>query len=108
MGKMSKEKGKRGEREVAELLRGNGWHARRGQQFAGGTDSPDVVSTLPDVHIEVKRSESIQVYKALEQATNDAKANEMPTVWHKKNGQDWVVILTANDFLRLMEKVASI
>ena len=37
-------KGKVGEREFAELLRAHGFDARRGQQFAGGADSPDVVS----------------------------------------------------------------
>ena len=105
MGKLSKEKGKRGEREVAELLREHGWNARRGQQFTGGGDSPDVVSTLPGVHIEVKRTETLQLYPAMQQAADDAASGCMPTVWHRRSGKEWIVILTAQDFLRLMEKV---
>ena len=33
MSKMSREKGKRGEREFCELLREHGFDARRGQQY---------------------------------------------------------------------------
>lgn len=52
----SRDKGKRGEREFASLLREHGFDARRGQQFAGGADSPDVVSdALAWLHVEVKR-----------------------------------------------------
>ena len=40
MGKTSREKGKRGEREVAGLLRSYGYDARRGVQYHGGEDSP--------------------------------------------------------------------
>ena len=37
-------KGKAFERQVAHILSDNGFPARRGQQFAGSPDSPDVVS----------------------------------------------------------------
>ena len=51
----SRQKGKVGEREFAALLRVHGFDARRGQQFAGGGDSPDVVSgALRWLHIEVR------------------------------------------------------
>lgn len=54
MSKFSRDKGARGEREFRDLLREHGFEARRGQQFAGGNDSPDVVTDLP-CHVEVKR-----------------------------------------------------
>jgi hypothetical protein len=45
----SRNKGKRGELEAAHMLTHEGFPARRGQQFSGGTDSPDVVcESLPD------------------------------------------------------------
>ena len=51
----SNQKGKRGEREAAALLRKLGFEARRSQQYAGGVDSSDVTcESLPNVHIEVK------------------------------------------------------
>ena len=39
----SREKGKRGERQWRDELRANGYGARRGQQFCGSAESPDVV-----------------------------------------------------------------
>jgi Holliday junction resolvase len=45
MGRKSREKGKRGELELAaELRRLFGIEARRGVQYCGGGDSPDVVA----------------------------------------------------------------
>ena len=101
MGRMSKNKGKLGEREVAELLRANGIPARRGVQYAGGNDSPDVIG-LDGVHIEVKRSETLALYPALEQALGDCKPGDIATVWHRRNGRRWVVMLYAEDFLAMV------
>lgn len=99
MGKSQRDKGKRGEAEVARILRAHGYDARRGVQHHGGPDSPDVTG-LPGYHIEVKRTESLRLYDALEQSSMDAGSNEVPTVWHRRNGRRWVVILDAEDFLR--------
>jgi Holliday junction resolvase len=106
MSKMSKEKGKLGEREVAALLKEHGFEARRGQQFAGGGDSPDVVHNIPGIHIEVKRTEQFNLWAALDQAEQDKRPTEMPTVWHRKNGKKWVVVLAAQDFLKLVKESA--
>jgi Holliday junction resolvase len=40
MGKINSNKGARYERELARYFEENGFPARRGQQFAGGGDSP--------------------------------------------------------------------
>jgi hypothetical protein len=49
----SREKGKRGERQWRDELREQGFAARRGQQFSGGAESPDVVcDSLPWMHFE--------------------------------------------------------
>ena len=51
----SRQKGARGERECAAYLRSIGIaDCRRGQQFSGSKDSPDVVTSLTNVHIECK------------------------------------------------------
>lgn len=91
MGKASRDKGKRGEREVAALLREHGFEARRGVQYRGGADSPDVVG-LPGVHIEVKRTERLDLYGALEQSRRESGEGETPVVIHRRNGREWVVI----------------
>ncbi len=73
MSKMSKEKGKHGEREVAELLRKYGFDARRGQQFSGGDGSPDVVHNIEGLHIEVKRTEKFDLESAMTKALSVLK-----------------------------------
>ncbi len=104
MGRMSRAKGARGEREWAQFLRGYGLHARRGQQFSGSPDSPDVVCGDMPIHWEVKRTESLSVYKALEQASNDCGTDNTPVVAHRRSRRDWLVILTAEDFMTLLGK----
>ncbi len=97
-GKFSKSKGKRGERqardEFAELLRMpiGKEGVFRGVQYQGGTDSPDVVIKGIDLHVEVKRVESLNLYKALEQAREDAGSKPY-CVWHKKNQKPSVLII---------------
>ena len=68
----SREKGKRGERQWRDELRANGFRARRGQQFSGSADSPDVVcDDLPWAHFEVKAVERLSIYDAMDQAVHD-------------------------------------
>lgn len=107
----SRAKGKDGELEFAEYLRLAGFEARRGQQFHGGGDSPDVVTSIPGVHFEVKRVEAGNPYKWLLQAELDivfnisrGGARNMPVVAHRKNRQNWIAILGMDDFIDLVRK----
>lgn len=93
----SREKGKRGEREAAEFLRHRNFEARRGQQYRGGEDSPDLITSLP-CHIEVKFTERLNIYAALEQAERDASDGEIPVVMHRRKRKPWIVILKAEDY----------
>lgn len=98
IGKAAREKGKRGEREVAGLLRKLGYDSRRGVQYSGSPDSPDVVG-LDDIHLEVKRVESFRLYPSLEQSIGDAGAEEFPVVVHRKNNEQWVVVQPLEDWM---------
>ncbi len=105
VGKMSRQKGKRGEREAAALLREHGFsEARRGVQYQGGHDSDDVIG-LPGWHVEVKRTETLSIYPALEQAIVDKSDAAKPVVLHKRNGKQWLAILNATDFLELVRRL---
>ena len=99
MGKTSRDKGKRGEREVAAFLRSEGYDAHRGVQYHGGPESPDVVG-LPGIHIEVKRTERFDLYGALAQSKGDA-GDDMPIVVHRKNECEWVVVQPLKDWIKL-------
>lgn len=98
MGKLSRDKGKVGEREVAALLREYGFEGKRGVQYQGGKDSADVTG-LPGFHIEVKRTEKLNLEAAMAQARADCGGN-IPIVFHRKSKNDWVVVMDARDFLQ--------
>ena len=102
----SKDKGKRGEREVAELIRQYGFEARRSAQYCGNTgDAADITTDLP-YHIEVKHQETLQIDKWWEQATHDAKENgREPILVFRKNKQKWRVIMDFEKFLDLQKIV---
>ena len=101
MGRKSKDKGARGERELAtELHRLFGVTARRGVQYRGGVDSPDVITDIEGIHFEVKRTERLSLYPAMQQAVNDA-GGKIPVVCHRANGKEWLAIVRLNDLPKL-------
>ncbi len=98
----SREKGKRGERQWRDELRAYGYHARRGQQYAGGGDSPDVVcDELSFFHFEVKAVERLNIEDAMDQARRDGEA-KTPVVAHKRCHRPWLVTMDAATFFRLL------
>ena len=102
----SRQKGARGEREFAKWIIENlGVSARRGQQFSGGADSPDVACDLP-LHFEVKRVEKLNIDVAMSQAVRDCGDN-LPVVVHRKDGKDWLFTVRAEDieeFSRIIDE----
>ena len=105
MGSLSRQKGKRGEREAAaELNRVLGCTARRGQQFSGGSQSPDVVTNMPGVHFEVKRVEKLNLQCAMDQAVRDA-VRDVPVVLHRRNGAKWFVSVYLDDLPQLVDRI---
>ena len=101
----SKQKGKRGELEVAALFRAHGFEARRGQQFKGTADSPDVIHDIPNLHVEVKFKEKFSLYNAMDQASSEASYPKIPTVFYRRKHKPWVAVLLADDFLRMLEEL---
>tara|TARA_R110002020_G_scaffold135552_2_gene302712 strand:- start:4602 stop:4946 length:345 start_codon:yes stop_codon:yes gene_type:complete len=94
----SRSKGKRGELLWRDFLRVhlNCPDAKRGQQHAGGTDSPDVVGGIPGTHPEVKNTEKFSLHPAMQQAIQDA-GDLIPYVAHKRNHKPWVIVVQASD-----------
>lgn len=100
----SRRKGKEGELEIAKILKDRGYKARRGQQYCGANGDADVVG-VPGIHIEVKRTETCQPYKYLEQAESDAHDDEIPVVLHRQSRKKWIAILDMEDLLDLFEQI---
>lgn len=101
----SRDKGARGERELAKKLGEFGYDCRRGQQFCGANGDADVIG-LPKLHIECKRVERLNLYDAMAQAKHDAREGELPAVFHRKNNCKWLVTMEIEDFMRLYKEWA--
>lgn len=98
----SREKGKRGERQWRDELRANGYTARRGQQFSGSPDSPDVVcDELGWIHFEVKAVERLNIEDAMEQARRDG-TRKTPVVAHRRSHRRWLVTMDAETFFQFL------
>lgn len=94
-----RQKGKRGELEVARILRDYGYRkCRRGQQYCGTNGDADVVG-LSGIHIEVKRREKLNLYDAIRQAVRDAAGKALPAVFHRKNDCEWLVTMRLDDWI---------
>ncbi len=106
----SRQKGARGERDAAkawaESLGLDPAACRRGQQFAGGTESPDVVTPMENIHLEVKRVERGNPYGWIDQAVRDA-GSKIPVVLHRRNNREWLAIVRLNDVPGLAREVSS-
>lgn len=108
MGKFERDKGKRGELELSRKLRELGFQdAHRSRQYGGSASSADVIG-IPGIHAEVKRTETLSPYAAYSQAVRDAgESDDIPVVFHRRNGKPWLAILSLEDWARLYLKYIS-
>ena len=95
----SRRKGADFERKLAHKLNEYGFDTRRGQQYCGLNGDADVVG-LPNIHIEAKAVERLNIYDAMSQSKRDTKG-DIPVVMHKKNRQEILVTMTLDDWMKL-------
>ena len=102
MGKMSRDKGARGERQFCDVCRTCGYDGvhRTAQRVGKLGGAPDVQG-LPGVHVEVKNVERLNVRDAMEQAMRDAAECDIPIVAHKRNNAPWLITMNALDWFEL-------
>ena len=74
----SRRKGAAGERELAGKLKEYGYDCRRGQQYA------------------------------MVQAAEDARASELPAVFHRRNGCPWKVTMRLEDWMKLYQAAGNL
>ena len=108
IGKASREKGKRGEREVAKIFREAGYpESRRTSQYCGRTGDASDVTGVSGLHLEVKFVEKEAVRSWYGQAVRDAEAadrGDVPVVIHRKTHQPWLVTLSLDDFIKILKE----
>ena len=110
MGKLSRDKGKTGEREAAhKLSQLLGVRFHRTAQHKGNHNAADIDSDNGTrLHLEIKRSERLRLYDALDQAANDSGADDVPVVLHRPNRRPWVAIVYLDDLTRLVDAVGEL
>lgn len=103
----AREKGARGERELAQVLRDRfpELDFQRGLQArGGGAEVPDVEG-LPGYHIEVKRVERLNIWVALQQAERDATVRALtPVVCFRRNRGSWHVAMPLDHWVELISR----
>jgi hypothetical protein len=109
MGKLSRDKGKRGELQWRSLLREFGFlKAYRTQQFSGkapdGSSADVQCPELPAIHWEVKNVERLNLWAAMAQVLADRPVGKIPVVAHTKNNYGWLCTLPAEDFLNILRR----
>ncbi len=97
----SKQKGKRGELDLARSMRELGLDARRGQQY-NGLEGRDVIG-LPGAHVECKRVERLNIDQAMEQSVRDAAPGLVPVVCHRRSRREWMVTVRLRDIFNLAD-----
>ena len=93
MGKASRDKGKRGEREARDVVRSM-WRSPnciRSAQVSGSFAS-DLMYGPEGLHLEVKRYARIAAVRWLEQAQNDSKG-DVPVVLFKEDRGEWYIAM---------------
>jgi Holliday junction resolvase len=108
-GRMARNKGARGERELAskltELMRRD--HIRAAQR--NGKFGADVILHDPQdcygVHWECKRVEALNIHDAVNQAVMDAVGENVPAVAHRKNETEWLVTIRMQDLLGFAQRI---
>ena len=97
-----KRKGKEGELELSHKLEEYGYKTKRSVQYNGKDGQADVIG-LPHIHIECKRVEKLNIYDAIAQAKRDAKNDDKPAVFHRKNRCNWLVTMELDKFMEIYD-----
>ena len=106
----SRNKGKRGEREVASLFRDAGFSgARRTQQYSGTEGTSDVtVPELGRLHVEVKWRQRQAVRQWMWQALSDKRDGQTPLVVHRDNNSEWLATMPLADLFEILREAADL
>ena len=105
MSRSERDKGARGEREVAELFRAHGFDAERTPNSGGLMIRGDLAGSVP-AHLEVKRQEVLRLPTWMRQAEADAPEGVVPVVCYRQNSGRWYATLPLADLAALIRKSA--
>lgn len=103
MSKYSRDKGIRGELEVAQILRAYGWSdAERTSNGREQSARGDLANGPEGIHSEVKLQEKLNVPKAFDQVMRDAGPHDIPVLIHRPSRHVWMATLPLEELLPLL------
>jgi hypothetical protein len=86
-GKAARRKGASFELEVRDVLREFGYLRTHRQFQSGGQGGGDLADSIPDTHLECKRTENLQLGAAYRQACAAARPSDTVLIVHRGSGQ---------------------
>lgn len=97
----SREKGARGEREFINMHLRPYWPkaCRNIDQF--GDDKRDCLE-VAGCHFQIKRTERLEIWKAIEQAESESAPTDLPLVAFRRNRSKWYVAIEASELVALL------
>jgi hypothetical protein len=76
-----------------------GWDVQRAVQYNGNAgDSDLIIKQVPEIFVECKRVQSLNLSKAMEIAVSQA-GKKLPLIFHRKDREEWMVTLPLKDLL---------
>lgn len=97
----SRAKGKRGELEFITTHLVPYWPAAKRNLDQFGDDKRDCVE-VAGIHFQVKRVEKLNIWAALDQATAEADAHDLPVVAFRRNRSPWFGALEMSELVALL------
>ena len=101
-GRMARNKGAAGERELATILSdalGTAIKRKLGQARDGGDDIQ-----VGKYRIEVKRREALRLDEWCQQIEQACEPGETPVVVYRRNGQPWRAVVPLETLIRLLRE----
>lgn len=104
VGKSSQAKGRRAEIELSKILQSHGYDVRPGEPLNYGSE-PDLVG-LENIHIEVKRCESLRLSEWMQQSERDSARFQdgAPTLFYRRSREPWRVVMNLPDWLAIYQR----
>lgn len=101
MSRAERDKGRKGEREVAAIYEGMGFEVRGLEGAGDHLIVCDPASGLV-IHSEVKRQETARPWAWWEQASSEAPPGTIPVVHFRRNRSPWLALMDAEALAALL------
>ena len=103
MSKGERRKGKDGELEVVRILKARGWpEAKRSSDGRSQVERGDIADGPLDVHLEVRRRETLNIWECLAKVEREAKGADLPVVVFRRSRSGWYAALPFERLLELL------